>query len=284
MGGFFHCEEYVRREQIIAAIQKCARKLGRRPTRRELERMGIPKTRLRLMFGSHKKAMMEAGFEARGKGFSPAVRELLESWAGVARKLGKVPVDAEYGRHGKFSRNTYVKRFDTWKNVPGAMKTHILKSGVEAQYRDVLKMIAQHQKEMRKRAKRPVWKPVRWPDRPVYGPPMFPGALHTQPTTEGGVMVLFGAVAGDLGFSILKVQTAFPDCEALCEVERGKCQIARIEFELFSRNFKDHRHNPRGCDLIVCWEHNWPECPVPVLELKVEVRRLMAGKKHAQKH
>ena len=22
------------------------------------------------------------------------------------------------------------------------------------------------------------------------------------------------------------------------------------------------------CDLIVCWEHNWPECPLEVIELK----------------
>jgi len=22
-----------------------------------------------------------------------------------------------------------------------------------------------------------------------------------------------------------------------------------------------------GCDLIVCWVHNWPECPVEVIEL-----------------
>lgn len=272
------------KEQIIAAIQKCAKKLGRRPTRRELERLGIPKQRVRNTFGSHKKAMVEAGFEARGKGFSPTIGELLESWAEVARKLGKVPVDAEYKQHGKFNRGTFVKRFDSWKNVPGTLKTHIAKSGLAAQYGDVLKIIDKHQKEMRKRVKLPPWKPMRWPDRPVYGPPMFPGALNTQPTTEGGAMVLFGAVAADLGFSILHVQAAFPDCEALCEVERGKYQIARIEFELFSRNFKDHRHNPRGCDLIVCWEHNWPECPVPVLELKVEVKRLMAGKKNAQKH
>jgi Homing endonuclease associated repeat len=26
-----------------------------------------------------------------------------------------------------------------------------------------------------------------------------------------------------------------------------------------------------GCDLIVCWKHNWPECPLEVLELKNEI-------------
>jgi hypothetical protein len=28
-----------------------------------------------------------------------------------------------------------------------------------------------------------------------------------------------------------------------------------------------HLHDLSGCDLIVCWRHNWPECPVEVLEL-----------------
>lgn len=46
----------------------------------------------------------------------------------------------------------------------------------------------------------------------------------------------------------------------------------RIEFEYRSRNFKLHRHEPRGCDWIVCWIHNWPEAPssLRVVELRRE--------------
>ena len=28
-----------------------------------------------------------------------------------------------------------------------------------------------------------------------------------------------------------------------------------------------HQHALDGCDLIMCWRHNWPECPV-VVELE----------------
>ena len=35
-----------------------------------------------------------------------------------------------------------------------------------------------------------------------------------------------------------------------------------------SRNFRDHGHDPAGCDVVVCWEHNWPDCPKKVLELR----------------
>ena len=31
---------------------------------------------------------------------------------------------------------------------------------------------------------------------------------------------------------------------------------------------------PNKCDLIVCWENNWPECPLEVIELKTEFERL----------
>jgi hypothetical protein len=42
----------------------------------------------------------------------------------------------------------------------------------------------------------------------------------------------------------------------------------KIEFENESRNFLTHMHSLDGADLIVCWTHNWPECPLEVLELK----------------
>ena len=45
-----------------------------------------------------------------------------------------------------------------------------------------------------------------------------------------------------------------------------------IEFEHESRNFLKHMHPVKGCDLIVCWKHNWPECPLEVVELSRAVR------------
>ncbi|HLW54058.1 MAG TPA: hypothetical protein VKW06_14570 [Candidatus Angelobacter sp.] len=28
-----------------------------------------------------------------------------------------------------------------------------------------------------------------------------------------------------------------------------------------------HGHAASGCDVIVCWAHNWPECPLEVVDL-----------------
>ena len=65
------------------------------------------------------------------------------------------------------------------------------------------------------------------------------------------------------------VQGKFPDCMAKRQVAPGKWQYLRIEFEYESKNFKLHGHDPKGCDMIVCWRHNWKECPaeIEVVEL-----------------
>ena len=54
------------------------------------------------------------------------------------------------------------------------------------------------------------------------------------------------------------------------EVRPGKWQWVRIEFEYESMNFQRHGHDPKGCDVIVCWRHNWAECPknIEVVELR----------------
>ncbi|HEY1939619.1 MAG TPA: hypothetical protein VGJ33_16935 [Candidatus Angelobacter sp.] len=73
-----------------------------------------------------------------------------------------------------------------------------------------------------------------------------------------------------------QIQSEFPDCEAVREVARGQWQRFRIEFEYESRNFLKHRHTKSGCDLIICWRHNWPECPLKVLELSKELRKAVS--------
>jgi hypothetical protein len=77
-------------------------------------------------------------------------------------------------------------------------------------------------------------------------------------------------VARELGYLVESVQGGFPDCEANRQISPGQWQRVRIEFEFESRNFRDHGHSPDGCDIIVCWSHNWQECPahLEVVELK----------------
>lgn len=106
-------------------------------------------------------------------------------------------------------------------------------------------------------------------DRAVMGPPLDWLPMTNAPMNELGVVFLFGMVAAGLGFQVEALQGKFPDCEAKREVAKGKWQRSRIEFEYESKNFHLHGHDPKGCDVIVCWRHNWKGCPeeLEVIEL-----------------
>jgi hypothetical protein len=98
--------------------------------------------------------------------------------------------------------------------------------------------------------------------------------MRYEPVNEQGVVYVFGMVAERLKFEVERIQSEFPDCEAMREVEAGKWQRVKIEFEYASKNFHEHKHPLEGCDMIVCWIHNWPECPeeIEVIELKKIMR------------
>lgn len=87
---------------------------------------------------------------------------------------------------------------------------------------------------------------------------------------------MFGMVAKDLGYLVEAIQSSYPDCEAKRKVAQGQWQPVRIEFEYLSKNFVEHNHDPNTCDVIVCWIHNWKDCPehLEVIELSEVIKKL----------
>ncbi len=97
----------------------------------------------------------------------------------------------------------------------------------------------------------------------------FRGLVYS-PINENGVIFLFGKVADDLNMYIEEIKPGFPDCIGRRFVGKGWERVS-IEFEYQSKNFIQHGHDPDKCDLIICWEHNWKDCPIEVIELKTEI-------------
>jgi hypothetical protein len=110
----------------------------------------------------------------------------------------------------------------------------------------------------------------------IYGEFINFRGLQHAPVNEQGVVFLFGMVCRELGYVVEIVRSGFPDCEAKRRIQgrHGQWQRVRIEFEFQSRSFRSHGHDSDQCDLIVCWEHNWPDCPIEVLELKSAIAPL----------
>lgn len=93
-----------------------------------------------------------------------------------------------------------------------------------------------------------------------------------EPINEQGVILLFAALCHDLGFMIEAIRSAFPDALLRRRNAKGTWNSCRAEFEFKSSSFKLHKHDPKQCDLIICWEHDWQDCPKEVICLKEKVK------------
>jgi hypothetical protein len=93
--------------------------------------------------------------------------------------------------------------------------------------------------------------------------------LLYAPHGELGVVFLFANIFRKLQLRVDQIGAAFPDCIAYKQVGDREKRV-RIEFEYKSSNFRLHRHDPKGCDCIVCWHHDWHDVPrhIEVIELK----------------
>jgi hypothetical protein len=297
------------RKRIMAAIVECAERLGEPPSQNKLMRMiDCTKRQVRKHFGSYAEALRECNLKGRGSGWKVPLETLFRDWAMVVRAVKKLPSVTEYEKLSEYSRTPLTRSFGTWGDVPHGLRQFIedeagKEPGWLEEWKDVLDLIvAQDKAEGGRNATQEPgrgnvgrrWKPREGgtngqaerfaaatgqrkrrealPDRPIYGPLIHPYPLAHGPTNELGVLFLFGTVAAEMGFVVTWIHcSSFPDCEAMILVEDEKWQRIRIEFEYESRNFLRHMHDAKECDLIVCWKHNWPECPLEVVELRKEI-------------
>lgn len=263
------------KDEIMAAIKERAAELGRAPKRGELIRVTpISPSSIDRQFGSYRNALRECGLEREGCGIPVKLDNLFHDWARVVREMGKIPTVVEYGQRSDYSHTTLRHRYGSWNLVPGGMLEYARENGLEKEWADVLETAEKHCREAPKRGGRPkrhiaiASKPRVLKDRPVYGAPMMRQVMGFAPVNEMGVVFLFGALAEKLGFIVTWVGTQYPDVEAFREVAPGRWQRVRVEIEFQSRNFLQHFHDPKECDLIVCWEHNWAEAPMEVISLQ----------------
>lgn len=112
------------------------------------------------------------------------------------------------------------------------------------------------------------------PDILVGRPINFRGIVYA-PLNEAGVILLFSKVMDDLGMIYEASPSGFPDAVVRRATSRG-WEKKLLEFEFKSGHFKLHKHDPEKCDIIVCWEHDWKECPpeLEVIELRNLIRKL----------
>ena len=276
------------KKQILNSLVAIAKQLGRAPSRAEFtSRSGISAFFVLRWFRSWSEAVRAAGLRPYTRNAKVEDRALLEDWGNTVRKNRGVLPRHIYRRKAKYNPCTLANRFGGWTSVPEAFRNF---AKGRRKWADVVALLPAPQARVGVRKKergRPNGETVpRTPaskrhhpplkDRPVCGNPSHFRGLGHEPVNEQGVVLLFGMLAKDLGYRIESVQTGFPDCEALRQIAPGRWQRVRIEFEYESKSFYQHGHPLNGCDVIVCWRHNWEGCPkhIEVVELSSVIKSL----------
>lgn len=240
-------------------------------------------------FPSWQAAVRAAGLQPDSTNQRLDDETLLADWGKLVRDNREIPTRDQYRRQGTFSPGVFERHFGPWSALPSKFRAF---AEGRSEWVDVVALLPapivrlSSAGESSARgdfesssgsALQPRYSKL--DGRPTYGNPIDFRGLRHEPVNEDGVIFLFGMVARELGFLVEAVQAGFPDCEAKRQVDAGKWQRVRIEFEFESRNFRDHGHASDGCDVIVCWRHNWPECPLhlEIVELASIIRSLAAS-------
>ncbi len=268
------------KETIIQEIRRIATELGTGSLSRSQfkSKSGISEWQIYKHFDSWNEAVEAAGLTPIDVSRIDD-EELFREMRNVFVKFGGVCSRMKFDKLCKYSADVYKKRFGKWNNTLLEFRGWLEASKETFPFLNQLPSVddSYKTKETVPVEKRKT-KPTSWDSlgRITYGSFLNFRGLQHAPVNEQGVVFLFGMVCFELGFIVEAVRTSYPDCEAKRRVnrKRDEWERVRIEFEYCSSNFRDHGHNPKGCDVIVCWHHDWPDCPLEVIELKTAIQSL----------
>ncbi len=260
---------------MIEELQRVARELGTEVLgmHQFQARTRHPAWRFQRLFPNWSDAVRAAGLTPAAN--PPATEdELMREMAAVFVRYGGLCPRARCAHLAKRSVDVSRRRFGSWSEALVAFRRWVEKTGEPFPFLDQLP----HASEPRKkfpvaRVGSRIARPVRLRRRGL--PFGFRGYVF-EPVNEQGVVALFGTVFQELGFTVETLRVEYPDCEACRRVE-GRDDLweaVAIEFEYRSSGFRRGGHDAAGCELVVCWIHDWPECPVEVLELRSAVAGL----------
>ncbi len=269
----------ITREVIIKAAKAAEAKAGTPISRADFERIsGISQYHIYRAFpdGGWTEVKKIAGIDRHPKDNEAlSDDQVMSELNRVASELGRIPTWAQFAARATISADVIRKRFGGRKGTLKYYREWLEENEPSSLILADLKAHLNHEIPTPLQVKTEgslLSSPAQWQrlDGPMFGPPINFRGLRHAPINEQGVVFLFGMVSRELGFIVEAIQAAYPDCEAkrCIDKRQQRWQRVRIEFEYRSSNFRDHGHDPAVCDIIVCWEHDWPECSLEVIELR----------------
>lgn len=269
------------RQHLLTTIKRVAAEKSTAVLSREefSAATGISLNRIYQLFEGWRDACEQAGISAYMQNVSIEERALFEDMRRVFMEHGRICTRTKFDKLSKYSIDTLRKRYGSWPNILRQFRAWLIERNVEFPYMDApltgtRDTVVATNGFQNSAARATHLVPAQSGKGPTYGAFLNFRGLQHAPVNEQGVVFLFGMVCHELGFVVELVRTGFPDCEAkrCIDASRDTWKRVRIEFEFKASNAKVHPMS--GCDLIVCWENDWPDCPVEVIELKAAIRSL----------
>ena len=273
------------KESIIQTLQNQAKQLQKNLSMADVAKI-LSISSISYHFGSLGNALEAAGLERTksydhfvGRGKVISDESLFQSLLAVENKIGHEPGHNEYLACGEYSNRPFRKRFGKWKDVLAHYRKWKADKSIEIEKGAIYSEPQEGGKVLEQKTGNFVKMHLtvdRKPPGQLYGEAIDFRGLRHAPINEHGVVYLFGMVSKELGFYVEALQQGFPDCEGKYLYDRKKnlWAKARIEFEYKASSFKEHGHDTKQCDFIVCWINDWPDCPINVIELKTQILKL----------
>jgi hypothetical protein len=264
------------RDDCVQEMQRVAQSLGRSYlTSKEFDAQAkVSAYRIVRVFETWAAALQAAGLAS-----SPnLIREvpistLADDFLAACIDLGRIPTINQLTRRSRHVSHTFASKHGGYHAFKRAAIDHLFSNN--ARIPPAIKTlfeteISQFTTEVAPSPESPQAQPHR------QGRTLNFRAFAYTPTCEHDVVQMFGAVAQELGFEILANRSAFPDCQARRRRPGTRETFVEclIEYEFASSDYRRHGHPVSGCDLVVCWRHDWADCPIQVLELSTEIHSL----------
>ncbi len=263
---------------ILKELRRVAAKLGQTSlSRNDFQAHGrLSRSIVESRFGGWNAAVAAAGLRPLPKSGSNKQTldktpdgELLKEIVQLTTELGRKPTKDLMTARGRFDPQTYAARWGSWEKALSAADEmygfpdlHVEAPGPSPQ-RAVAPVTDRTTPRRRRR-------------RVLYGEPIDFRGLRHAPLDEHGVAFLFGMISRELGFLIESVDSQYPHCRGKRSVDPDgrRWESVSIQFEAGSSSFRERGFSPEECDLIVCWLHDWDDCPIDVLELRSRIGNL----------
>lgn len=264
---------------MITELKELSERLGKKSVTRSefIRETGISGNQIYAHFDGWRELCELAGLKANMQNVRLDDDDIYSAMHETFIELGGITTRTRFGNAFKFSVDVFKKRGMTWSAALVAFRDWCYTNAPDFPYleklprKDKSTKTPRTETQTRNGKRETFWEAE---TDQIYGDFLNFRGLQHAPVNEQGVVFLFGMVARELGFVVESIQTGYPDCEAKRRVAGNRWERVRIEFEFKSRNFLEHGHDPNGCELIICWEDNWPNSPLPMIELKKEICHL----------